>query len=314
MRYTLTPIQCRPWTLNGLSLKLIESHYENNYGGALRRLNAISASLDALDLATAPAHVVNGLKRDQLVAHERREECPLAVPRRVPRIREIREQGLPGLRRPAVSLRQAPGRVHQRDRRLRCRVQREREPLDGSDERESSVRADASQGCNSIRRGRAGIHPGVRGDPQHLARAIHHPDTPACGRGGAHDGRDIPGQCGFPCSQPIIHQHDPAGRVPGRHGPITRHGRASVEPQQPPAGRGLPVDGEGRRARARGTGPQHRGQAGQPRHRGEASRAESDPHHDRWIVAISIARAPPAEKALPFTVTRCSANSLSRPF
>ena len=68
MRYTLTPIHCRPWTLNGLSLKLIESHYENNYGGALRRLNAISASLDALDLATAPAFVINGLKRDELVA------------------------------------------------------------------------------------------------------------------------------------------------------------------------------------------------------------------------------------------------------
>jgi hypothetical protein len=31
-----------PWLLNGLSLKLIESHYENNYGGALRRLNSIN--------------------------------------------------------------------------------------------------------------------------------------------------------------------------------------------------------------------------------------------------------------------------------
>ena len=35
MRYQLKPIYCRPWTLNGLSLHLIESHYENNYGGAL---------------------------------------------------------------------------------------------------------------------------------------------------------------------------------------------------------------------------------------------------------------------------------------
>ncbi len=35
MRYTLKPIQCRPWTLSCLSVKLIESHYENNYGGAL---------------------------------------------------------------------------------------------------------------------------------------------------------------------------------------------------------------------------------------------------------------------------------------
>jgi hypothetical protein len=35
MRYHLAPIYCRPWLLNGLSFKLIESHYEKNYGGAL---------------------------------------------------------------------------------------------------------------------------------------------------------------------------------------------------------------------------------------------------------------------------------------
>jgi superoxide dismutase, Fe-Mn family len=35
------PIHCRPWLLNSLSFKVIESHYENHYGGALRRLNAI---------------------------------------------------------------------------------------------------------------------------------------------------------------------------------------------------------------------------------------------------------------------------------
>ena len=46
MRYQLKPIFCRPWLLNGLSLKLIESHYENNYGGALRRLNAITEQLE----------------------------------------------------------------------------------------------------------------------------------------------------------------------------------------------------------------------------------------------------------------------------
>ena len=68
MRYQLTPIHCRPWTLNGLSLKLIESHYENNYGGALRRLNAINEQLDSLDLKSTPAYVLNGLKHDELVA------------------------------------------------------------------------------------------------------------------------------------------------------------------------------------------------------------------------------------------------------
>ena len=68
MRYTLKQIHCRPWTLNGLSLKLVESHYENNYGGALRRLNAITEQLQSLDCASTPAFVLNGLKREELVA------------------------------------------------------------------------------------------------------------------------------------------------------------------------------------------------------------------------------------------------------
>jgi len=68
MHYHLTPIPCRPWTLGYLSHKLIESHYENNYGGALRRLNAIAEQLEELDWANTPAHVINGLKRDELAA------------------------------------------------------------------------------------------------------------------------------------------------------------------------------------------------------------------------------------------------------
>lgn len=68
MRYSLTPIHCRPWLLSGFSLGLIESHYENNYGGALRRLNAITERLEALDFAATPPFVVNGLKREQLAA------------------------------------------------------------------------------------------------------------------------------------------------------------------------------------------------------------------------------------------------------
>src|SRR5215510_3499438 len=68
MRYQLTPIHCRPWTLNALSFKMIESHYENNYGGALRRLNAITEKLESLDWANTPGYVINGLKREELVA------------------------------------------------------------------------------------------------------------------------------------------------------------------------------------------------------------------------------------------------------
>jgi len=68
MRYHLAPIYCRPWLLNGLSQRLIESHYENNYGGALRRLNAITEKLASLDFSTTPGYVINGLKREELIA------------------------------------------------------------------------------------------------------------------------------------------------------------------------------------------------------------------------------------------------------
>ena len=68
MQYTLAPLHCRPWTLNSLSLRLIESHYENNYGGAVRRLNSIVAQLGALDPASAPPALYNALKREELVA------------------------------------------------------------------------------------------------------------------------------------------------------------------------------------------------------------------------------------------------------
>jgi len=67
MQYSLKQIHCRPWVLNGLSLKLIESHYENNYGGALRRLNAITKQLEGLDFENTPGHIINGLKREELV-------------------------------------------------------------------------------------------------------------------------------------------------------------------------------------------------------------------------------------------------------
>jgi len=48
--------------------QMIESHYENNYGGAFVRLNAIAEELAALDPQTAPAHVVNRLKQEEMAA------------------------------------------------------------------------------------------------------------------------------------------------------------------------------------------------------------------------------------------------------
>ena len=41
--YELKPLTCDPAALDGLSEKLIASHYENNYGGAVKRLNQIQA-------------------------------------------------------------------------------------------------------------------------------------------------------------------------------------------------------------------------------------------------------------------------------
>src|SRR2546428_11459627 len=67
MQQEITPIAVRPWTLNGISERLIVSHYENNYGGAVRTLNAVRAELAALD-AQAPGYRVRALKREELIA------------------------------------------------------------------------------------------------------------------------------------------------------------------------------------------------------------------------------------------------------
>jgi hypothetical protein len=48
---SIRPLLLKPQWMNGLSERLLVSHYENNYGGALRRLNAIRERLAALDWA-----------------------------------------------------------------------------------------------------------------------------------------------------------------------------------------------------------------------------------------------------------------------
>jgi superoxide dismutase, Fe-Mn family len=62
------PLLLKPQWMNGLSERLLVSHYENNYGGALRRLNAIRARLATLDWARTPIFEINGLKREELIA------------------------------------------------------------------------------------------------------------------------------------------------------------------------------------------------------------------------------------------------------
>ena len=68
MRYQLAPLYCRPWTLNGISARLIESHYENNYGAALGRLNAISEEIEQLDRGKTADQSLARLKRDEIAA------------------------------------------------------------------------------------------------------------------------------------------------------------------------------------------------------------------------------------------------------
>ncbi len=68
MPYTVKPLSCDPANVKGMSERLIVSHYENNYGGAVKRLNLIEEKLAGLDYASAPVFLVNGLKREQLIA------------------------------------------------------------------------------------------------------------------------------------------------------------------------------------------------------------------------------------------------------
>jgi superoxide dismutase, Fe-Mn family len=68
MPYTPKPLSLDPKSINGISEKVLVSHYENNYLGAVKRLNAIGTQLAELDFAKAPNFVINGLKREELIA------------------------------------------------------------------------------------------------------------------------------------------------------------------------------------------------------------------------------------------------------
>ncbi len=55
-------------TLNGLSQRLIDSHWSNNYGGSVRALNETKRRLaDALADRDLPAYIYNDLKREHLM-------------------------------------------------------------------------------------------------------------------------------------------------------------------------------------------------------------------------------------------------------
>ena len=60
MTYAMKPLGCDPARVKGMSERLIMSHYENNYGGAVKRLNLIDEQLAGLDYAKAAGFLING--------------------------------------------------------------------------------------------------------------------------------------------------------------------------------------------------------------------------------------------------------------
>ena len=76
MDLQIRPFLLKPQWMNGLSERLLVSHYENNYGGALRRLNAIQSASCGPRLG-AHAHV-----RDQRPQARRADRCGLGDPAR----------------------------------------------------------------------------------------------------------------------------------------------------------------------------------------------------------------------------------------
>jgi Fe-Mn family superoxide dismutase len=64
-RHAIAPLPFDPKKLRGISEKLVVSHHENNYGGAVRNLNKVEAALAQVTKDT-PSFVVAGLKEREL--------------------------------------------------------------------------------------------------------------------------------------------------------------------------------------------------------------------------------------------------------
>ncbi|HZH14185.1 MAG TPA: Fe-Mn family superoxide dismutase [Archangium sp.] len=64
-RHLIAPLPFQPAKLKGLSEKLLRSHHENNYGGAVKNLNKVEEELARVTKDT-PAFVVGGLKEREL--------------------------------------------------------------------------------------------------------------------------------------------------------------------------------------------------------------------------------------------------------
>jgi Fe-Mn family superoxide dismutase len=63
--HPLAPLPFDPGKLQGLSERLLRSHHENNYGGAVKNLNKVEEELARVDKDT-PGFIVGGLKELEL--------------------------------------------------------------------------------------------------------------------------------------------------------------------------------------------------------------------------------------------------------
>ncbi len=63
------PLPFNPDKIPGLSAKLLTGHHDNNYAGAVKRLNAIEEQLVKLDFASTSPFQLNGLKREEHIAY-----------------------------------------------------------------------------------------------------------------------------------------------------------------------------------------------------------------------------------------------------
>src|SRR5689334_6164560 len=68
-KFRVQPLTLNPEKVKGLSANLLRSHYDNNYAGTVKKLNAITDQLANLNFAEAPAFTVNGLKREEHIAY-----------------------------------------------------------------------------------------------------------------------------------------------------------------------------------------------------------------------------------------------------
>ncbi len=63
--HTVLPLPFKPSALNGISERLIVSHHDNNYGGAVKNLNRSELELSQINSDTPP-FVVGGLRQSEL--------------------------------------------------------------------------------------------------------------------------------------------------------------------------------------------------------------------------------------------------------